>query len=259
MTPTRTAPRLLSLGLLTVLLAACGTTVTVTPEPNPTPNPTPTPSEVAGLIKGKLTPFKAGDANSVYEGNGKPASDPQGGSLVDANGNLLTALVSDQGVFDMALPNVATMTASPDASLLFNVPDVFGLCESSQTTVPAGLKVYPINFLTTDTNKRIVSEIDPSKSNLNYRTWWFSNMAATVKYTGNCTGLGAINTTFALKRGWNLIVQETNPGVSTTYKASTQPTTVVSWQYAASSLNATALQYPNLLTPWKNLPQYRNR
>jgi hypothetical protein len=251
MTSIPTVSRPLALGLLTgltALLAGCGTT-------GKAPAPTPTPTEVGGLILGQITPFTPGDASSVYEGSGSA-----GGSLVDASGTPLTAPVNDQGLFSLGLPKVATMTAAPDASLLFTVPDVFGACENSQTSAPSGLRVYPITYLTTDTGKRIVSEIDPSKANLNYRTWWFSNLATTVKYSGNCIGLGAINTTFALKRGWNLIVIETNPGVSTTYTASTQPTTPVPWQYASSSMGAAALKaYPNLLTPWKNLPQYQNR
>lgn len=241
--------RLTLLTGLTALLAACGTGTTKMPKP------TPAPTEVAGLIPGQITPFTAGDASSVHEGDGTTA-----GSLVDASGNLLTALVSDQGVFNMALPKAATMTASPDASLLFNFPDVFGVCNNPSSTPTPAPKVYPINFLTTDTAKRIVSEIDPSKANLNYRTWWFSATTVTVHFKGTgCIGLGDIDTTFALKRGWNLIIQDTNPGVSTTYTASTQPTTAVPWQYASTTMGAAALKYPNLLTPWKNLPQYKNR
>ncbi|GHF46096.1 hypothetical protein HNQ07_002351 [Deinococcus metalli] len=256
--PTRPLTLSLLTGL-TVLLAACGSTAPQPLTPKPTPQPDPTPSEVSGLIMGKITPFTAGDASSVHEGNGTPADQANGGSLVDASGNLLVALVSDQGQFDLALPKVGTMTSAPDASLLFTVPAVFGSCENSQTTAPSGLKVYPINFLTTDTGKNIVSEIDPSKADLNYRAWWFSNIDATVEYSGNCLGLGKINTSFELKRGWNLLITETNPGVSTTYTVSTQPTSHVNWQYSVSSVGSASIKYPNLLSPWKNLPQYHNR
>lgn len=250
-----TATRRLTLPLmtgLTALLAACGGGGTPpAPQPQPQPNPTPAPqpnptppptaTEVAGRIPGQITPFKAGAAGSV-----KPDE------------LAVSAPVNATGVFDLGLPKVAAMT-STNASLLFSVPDVFGACTNPQTSAPPTLKVYPINDLNTDKGQSLISEIDPAKAALNYRAWWFATQDATVKFRGDCLGLGKIDTTFALKRGWNLLVTVTDPGVSTSYTAGSQPGSPVPWR-PSNTLSAAGLDTaPNVLRPWRNLPEYRDR
>ncbi|THF86162.1 hypothetical protein E7T09_13130 [Deinococcus sp. KSM4-11] len=226
--------RLTLLTGLTALLAACGnTTVTITPTPKPT--------EVAGLIMGKITPFTAGDANSVAPDYLK-----------------ISAPVSTTGQFDLGLPKASVMNTTYNSDLVA-IKDVFGSCTDPQITAPADMEVFPINYLTTDKNQRIISEPTAGSTPFTYRGWWYSNKEATVKFKGTqCLLLGDTDTTLSFKLGWNLVLVSTD-GNTATYTMSTQPTTHVAWQPFNTTKMASLGLSPNVLTPWRVLPQYRNR
>ncbi|MDV6373392.1 hypothetical protein [Deinococcus arenicola] len=227
------------IGLSLVLSACGGGGGGITPTPDPKPDPTPT--EQAGLIMGKVTP---GQATSL-----QPDELPT------------TALVSAQGQFDLNLPNFAQMTGTY-ASTLFNAKDVFGCSDDEiQTyTAPAGLKITPVNFLKNETSQRFIAPVNQAATTYNFKAWWFSNMDATVVFKANCLVASKIDTTLNLKRGWNVLNTDFDFGKSTTYAVTSQPTTYIPWvkANAAASLSTQALA-ANVLEPWKNLPQYRNR
>lgn len=228
---------------LSLMLSACGGGETV-PEPDPKP-PEPVPNGQIALIKGQITPFTAGEASSV---NKRELEIP--------------APVDAAGKFDLNLPNTAAMT-STKANLLFSVSDpdasVFGLCKNVVTDAPADLRVYPINFLRTDKDDMIIAQLAATKASAtHFKSWWFANIDTTFKYKGDCLGLGQIDTTITLKKGWSVLDTEIDPGVKTTYAATTAPVSYSPWVKTTAAVGAQSLSM-NILEPWKNLPQYRNR
>ncbi|MFK7601070.1 hypothetical protein ACI3L1_02530 [Deinococcus sp. SM5_A1] len=230
---------------LSLVLSACGGGGGSTPEPDPTPAPQPVPNGQITMIQGQITPFSAGVANSV-----------------DKRELAIPAPVDSVGKFDLALPSTSVMTGA-NSNLLFSVnnPDasVFGLCKDITTDAPDDLRVYPINFLRTDKDDQIISPLMSNKASATrLRAWWFSNKDITFKYKGDCLGLGKIDTTITLKSGWSILDTEIDPGVSTTYAATTAPLSYVPWVKTTAAVGAQSLA-PNILEPWKNLPTYRNR
>ena len=119
--------------------------------------------------------------------------------------------------------------------------------------------VFPINFLTTDKGQRYISEPTAGSTPLTYRGWWYADTAGKVTFKGtDCLFLGDTNTTLTFKLGWNLVLVGTD-GNTATYTMSTQPTTHVAWQpFTDAGMTSQGLNQ-NVLTPWRALPQYRNR
>lgn len=230
---------------LSLALSACGGGGTVTPDPDPKPDLQPVPNGQIMKIQGQITPFSAGDASSV-----------------DKRELGIPAPVGPAGKFDLNLPSTAVMTGA-NKNLLFSVKDsdasVFGLCNDITTDAPDDLRVYPINFLRTDRDDQIIRPLTANKASATrLKAWWFSNKDITFKYKGDCLGLGKIDTTITLKSGWSVLDTEIDPGVSTTYAATTAPLSYVPWVKTTAAVGAQSLA-PNILEPWKNLPQYRNR
>lgn len=234
---------------LGLVLSACGdggsTLPEPIPEPMPKPDPMPVPNGQIVVIKGQITPFMAGDASSV---NKRELEIP--------------TPVDSIGKFDLNLPGSSVMTGAK-ANLLFSVsnPDtsVFGLCQNITTDASDTLRVYPINFLRTNKDDQIIAQRTPSKASATRLTaWWFSNMDTTFAYKGDCIGLGKIDTTITLKKGWSVLDTEIDPGVKTTYAATTAPLSYFPWVKTTASVSSLSLSM-NILEPWKNLPEYRNR
>lgn len=239
---------------LSLLLSACGGGGTVTPEPDPKPDPK--PAEQAGLIKGQIVPFKAGDVSSV-----------SAGAENDKDAAIATAPVDMSGKFDLGLPKSDTMKSKFTGKLV-NPADVFG-CDASQTQTvafPNDMLLLPIEDLKTDKFQSIIAEIDPNSQAFNYKAWWFSTVDGNFKFKGKCDFRGSIDTDLKLKKGWNAVDTFIDFKAGTArYAVSTQPTDYIPWKYAtaaATSLNLRGQNVQlteNFFMPWKNLPQYRNR
>ncbi|GGM21743.1 hypothetical protein [Deinococcus aerophilus] len=227
---------------LGLLLSACGGGLSL---PDPTPDPKPIPNGEIKVIQGQIVPFEAGSITSV-----------------DKRELEIPAPVGSMGKFDLNLPTSETMTGK-NANLLFSVSNsdssVFGLCQNVQTDAPSSLKVYPINFLRTNKDDQIINQLNGSKSSaVRFRAYWYANMDTTFKYKGDCLALGKIDTTITLKKGWSVLDTEIDPGVMTTYAPISAPVSYSPWVKSTASIGAQALAL-NILEPWKNLPQYRNR
>lgn len=220
-----------------LLLAACGGTA---------PQPEPQPDEQTGAILGQITPLGQD-------------------TLVRTEITAIQTSVDSSGKFGLNLPNAATMTSTyaQDLFELYNPQteaSVFGVCSDVNETAPDDLRVYPINELFTDTGRRLIQDRSQPSDNANafkYTAWWFSSQDVTFAFKGNCVGLGQIDTTLTFKRGWNAIATE-NYGDRTVYTVVEQPQTILPWTDSAASLQSLSLS-PNILAPWKNSPQYRNR
>jgi hypothetical protein len=240
---------------LSLVLSACGGGEIVTPDPGPKPDPTPT--EQAGLIKGQITPFKAGDSSRV-----------SAGAENETDKAIATAPVDGSGKFDLGLPKAGVMTASFSDKLV-KPENVFG-CTKAETEVvnaPAGMLLLPVADLKTDKFQTLIAEADPGNPVYNYKAWWFSSVQGTFRFKGTCTQSlrSPIDTTLELKKGWNVVNTFIDFGKSEKYTVTTQPTTYIPWKLAAAaasglSLNAQSVVLsPNFFTPWKNLPEYQNR
>lgn len=237
----RPAPRL-ALGLAltgaALLLASCGggSAPVVTPPSDGGGSEIPpitTPAEQTGRILGQITPFTAGQANSV-----KPEELNE------------SAPVSASGAFDLALPGATTMTTTY-ADLLFNATTIFGDCTNVSTTAPDSLRLYGVATLNTDTGQTLTARASGSTT---VRNWWFANQDASYTFQGECLFLGNVSATFNFKMGWN-VLDVTYGGTSTAYAQVDAPTTAVEWR--AGGLGSQRLN--NALEPWKNSAAYRAR
>lgn len=227
-----------------LLIAACGST-----SPLPQPEPQPEPSEQVGAILGRVTP-------------------PEGARRVQTAIEGIGTSVDTEGKFGLALPNAATMTSTYREELfpVYRPPtppnefgdSVFGLCQDVTEDAPDDLLVFPINELRTDTGRTLVQDRGQlSDSSDKITTWWFSSQDVTFSFKGNCIPLGQIDTTLTFKRGWNAVATEYF-GDRTTYTVVEQPQTVQPWTDYGAAIGNLSL-HPNILAPWKSLPQYRNR
>ncbi|SEI99678.1 hypothetical protein SAMN04488058_10350 [Deinococcus reticulitermitis] len=225
-----------------LVLAACGS-------PPVVPEPEPQPTEQAGAILGQITPI---------------GQDTQIRAEIEG----IRTGVDSQGKFGLTLPDVATMTSTYQNDLLpvYQAPtppnesgdSVFGLCTSVTQDAPDDLKVYPINELRTDTGRTLVQNRAPnSQEGLKLRTWWFSTQDVTFSFKGDCIGLGQVDTTLALKRGWNAVDTDYF-GNRTTYVVAPLPQMILPWTDSSAALQSLSLG-KNALAPWKNLPQYQGR
>lgn len=236
---------------LSLLLSACGGGLSL---PDPTPDPTPT--EQTGLIKGQVTPFKAGDATSVSAGAENDKEQP-----------IATTPVAADGKFDLGLPKSSVMTSQFSGKLV-KPEDVFG-CDATQTqsvSSAPNMLLLPIEDLKTNNFQSIIAEIDSTSKTFNYKAWWFSTVDGNFKFKGDCLLRGEIDTNLTFKKGWNVVdtYTDTQAG-TTTYAVTSQPTAYIPWKFATSAATSLSLRgqsvqlSENYFTPWKNLPQYRNR
>ncbi|MDO4245463.1 MAG: hypothetical protein Q4C89_05535 [Deinococcus sp.] len=229
-----------------LLLAACGGGGEA-PTPQPEPQPQPTPTEQAGTVLGTITPFAPGKASVV-----KPEE-------------LATpSTVDSSGKFGFTLPNAETMTTTYGGDL-FPVHDaeqgvgVFGLCSNVKTDAPGSLRLYPLNKLTTDTGLQLFANTNPQNTEtlpLTFKVWWFANQDTTFTFSGECTLWNKVNTTLTLKRGWN-VLDVALYSDHTTVAAGAQPGAAQAWTpFNAGGLGSLNLR-PNLLEPWKVVPDFR--
>ncbi|GGO18190.1 hypothetical protein [Deinococcus humi] len=240
---------------LSLVLSACGGGEIVTPDPDPKPDPTPT--EQVGLIKGQITPFKAGDVLSV-----------RAGVENDQDSAIARAPVDMKGAFDLQLPMVNVITTNFNGKLI-SPKYVFG-CDDSQidkeSSFTTGLLLLPINDLKTDKFQSIIAEVDPNSPTFNYKAWYFANMDGSLKFKGDCILRGKIDTNLNFKRGWNVVNTYTDTSAgTTTYTITSQPEDRIPWTFATAAATSLSLRgqsvqlTKNYFTPWKNLPQYQNR
>lgn len=172
------------------------------------------------------------------------------------------ASVNPQGQFNLNFPNAAAMNSTYAATQI-PARDMFG-CSAAEIqtfSAPGGMQITPENYLVSNKNERYITPVNATKTNYNFRGWWYSTVSGTLRFKGNCIITGPVDTTLNLERGWNVInVQTLGSNAGTTYAVSAQPTTRTNWTQAAAAA-ALSVQgvSPEILTPWKALPQYQNR
>ncbi|MBB6014820.1 hypothetical protein ACFP9V_03025 [Deinococcus radiopugnans] len=226
---------------LSLLLSACGGGGTVTPEPDPKPDPKPT--EQVGLIKGQIVPKLS--------------------AKVRAEAPKISTEVSAEGKFDLKLPDADSMSTTYQTDLI-KATELFGLCDDkTQTDAPASLRVLAINKLRLDDNAIIIAPVNQNPDIYSYKSWVFSEVDAAFSFKGNCVGLDEVTANVVLKRGWNVFDAQINTKTKkTTYELAATPkpeaTEYSAWVKSGGGTPAQTLGY-NILEPWKNLPQYRNR
>ncbi|CAM3871578.1 hypothetical protein [Deinococcus frigens] len=226
---------------LSLLLSACGGGGGA-PEPDPIPDPQPT--EQLGLIKGQIAPKITTKVR---------AEEPPISTTVDA-----------EGKFDLPLPNAQAMATTYQDNLI-KATDLFGPCEMVVTDAPASLEVRPINKLRLDNEAIIISPVNQNPDIYSYKSWVFSEQDASFTFKGNCFGLDDVTANVVLKRGWNVFDAQVNTKTKkTTYAPATTPkplaTDYTSWIKSSGGTSTSAQSLgANILEPWKNLPQYRNR
>lgn len=221
-----------------LVMSSCG------PKGGKGTNPQPQPSTVTE-IRGDIEPL------------------PAGTTLVKDNENAgqglgISAAVQSDGNFALKLPNISDMEGKYQP-LLFDVPAVFG-CDSAsviKNTASADVKLYPINYLATNNGQILKSTIDGSTTTDNYRGYWYSNKDIKLEFKGKCS-LADVDTVLDLKKGWNVVDNSIKLGKSATYAVNKSPATKFIWKVDNAAMNGQGLGM-NILTPWRNLPQYRNR
>lgn len=223
-----------------LLLASCGGGEAPQPEPKPEP------TEQVGNVLGTIRPFEPSQARTIGPEEIKVSSS-----------------IDSTGKFGFVLPNVEAMTTTYGRDL-FPVYDaqqqvgVFGLCSDVTTDAPAGLRLYPLNKLVTDTGLQLFANTNPANTELplSLKVWWFANQDATVNFSGNCVLWGKINTQIAFKRGWN-VLDVTLTGESATVKPGSQPDVNLVWTpFNSGAVGGLSLKV-NLLEPWKAAPHFR--